>query len=378
MYIAYTAWDQGSSSVIPSLPSFQKTFGLTSASNPKEISNFVSFVYIGAGVGSGLSFFINDRLGRKWSFRLYLCIWIVGQIIATFSNGHLGTLYAARIVSGLGIGPLTVISPVSIVEVAPTEFRGLLATWFSIVMLLSLTVSCFTVLGVYEHVATSKLQYQIVFFAPTIFIGLILIATIAQYESPRWLFLAGREEEAVKTLIELRGLPIDHPRLATELEDIKRQIEEEKKYGTGFMSVLKETFLVPANLRRFQQAIISYALAQLCGANSVTSYLIPILSMVGISSSDNSRKLFLSGMYSLTKFFCTFIASFLFIDMLGRRKSLFTGATIQMISDIYIGVFIKYKQAGAVSHGASQAAVAAIFIHGFGYSVGTYSIMYTH
>lgn len=71
--------------------------------------------------------------------------WIIGQIIATFSMGNLGTLYAARIVSGLGIGALTVVGPMSLVEVAPAEFRGLIASWFSVVMLLSLTVSVFTV-----------------------------------------------------------------------------------------------------------------------------------------------------------------------------------------------------------------------------------------
>lgn len=77
------AWDQLSSSSVPSLPGFQKHFGITSGSNAREISNFISFVYIGAGVGAGLSFFINDRIGRLWSFRLYTTIWIIGQMVAT-------------------------------------------------------------------------------------------------------------------------------------------------------------------------------------------------------------------------------------------------------------------------------------------------------
>lgn len=375
LLILWIAWDQGSSSIVPSLPGFKKAFGISSGSNPSEISNFISFVYLTAGVGAGLSYFINDRVGRLWSMRLYMVIWIVGQLIATFSYGHLGALYTARFVSGLGIGPLTATGPMSIVEVAPYEIRGLLATWFSVVMLLSLTVSCFVVYASFLHVAAGHLQYQIVWFVPCIVIAIIIVCSFFfMYESPRWLMLVGREDEALQTLVALRGLPVHHPRVAAEFADIQKQIRDERtKFsdasGGGLKAVIKETFLVRANLRRVQQACLSYALAQLSGANSVTSYLVPILTMMGLGGTTD-RSMFLTGMYSMAKFFYTLIASFFFIDALGRRKSLFTGITIQMISDIYIGVFLRYKQSGSVAPGSSEGAIAAIYVHGFGYAVG--------
>jgi MFS family permease len=331
-------------------------------------------VYLTAGIGAGLSYFINDRIGRLWSMRLYMSIWIIGQLIATFSHGHLGALYTARFVSGLGIGPLTATGPMSIVEIAPYEIRGLLATWFSVVMLLSLTVSCFIVYASFLHIAASHLQYQIVWFLPCIIIAAIIVASFfCMYESPRWLMLVGREDQAIKTLVALRGLPIDHPRVASEFNDIKAQIYGERaEFGGGkggFKSVLRETFLVKSNLRRVAQACISYALAQLSGANSVTSYLVPILTMIGAGGTTD-RNMFLTGMYSMAKFFYCLMASFFFIDVFGRRKSLFLGITIQMISDIYIGVFLKFKQAGHVAPGSSEGAIASIYIHGFGYAIG--------
>ncbi|KAH6677800.1 general substrate transporter [Plectosphaerella plurivora] len=372
-------WDQGSSSVVPSLPGFANAFNIQSATNPKDVTNFISFVYITAGIGSMLSFFINDRIGRLWSLRLYFVIWMVGQLVATFANGNLGALYTARFVSGLGLGPLTVTGPMSIVEIAPTEIRGLLTVWFSVVMLASLTVSTLTVYACFLHVAPSHLQYQIVFFAPVIFCVFVLIGSFFwMHESPRWLMLAGRKEEAIECLVSLRGLPADHPRVASEINDICLQIEDEHaKYGKdgGFKAVCKETFLVPANLRRVQQACISYALAQLSGANSVTSYLVPILSLIGVGG-DRSHSLFLSSMYSMAKFFYTLIASFFFIDALGRRGSLFTGITIQLLSDVYIGVYIYFNKYGSVTPGASQGAIGAIFIHGFGYAVGLLVLPY--
>jgi MFS family permease len=304
-------------------------------------------------------------------------------MIAVGSRGSLATIYAGRIVAGFGIGPLTVIGPVSLVEIAPTEIRGLLTTWFTVVLLLSLFLAAFTVYGCFVHMAASSLQWQIPFFVPTIIMAFVIVASFFVTESPRWLFLAGRDEEATEALVKIRGLPLDHPRVQSELQDIKKSLAKERSaYGNGtsyslrgLRAILKETFLVPSNLRRTQQALISYALAQLSGANSITSYLVPVLNLVGVTG-GSSYSLFVAAMYGVGKFFYTIIASFFFVDAIGRRNSLFVGITIQMLSDIYIGVFIKYRQAGPVSNAAGQAAIAAIFIHGFGYAVGMCYIVF--
>lgn len=75
-------------------------------------------------------------------------------------------------------------------------------------------------------------------------------------------------------------------------------------------------------------------------------------------------------MYTVAKFGFSLLAIFLFIDALGRRNSLFIGITLQKASDIYLAVYIKVQQDHGASEGASQAGLAAIFIHAFGYSIG--------
>lgn len=79
--------------------------------------------------------------------------------------------------------------------------------------------------------------------------------------------------------------------------------------------------------------------------------------------------------YTFAKLWFAIITSFFFVDALGRRKSLFVGTTLQMISDIYLGVYVRYRQQGPVSHAASTGAIAFIFIHGFAYCVGKIAIL---
>ncbi|CAI7615012.1 unnamed protein product [Penicillium pancosmium] len=118
-----------------------------------------------------------------------------------------------------------------------------------------------------------------------------------------------------------------------------------------------------------------YALPQFSGGNSVTNYFVPILKVAGLAG-DSTRNLFLCGMYTVAKFGFSLLASFLFIDALGRRNSLLIGIVLQMASDIYLAVYIKVQQDHGASEGASQAGLAAIFIHAFGYSIGLLTLPY--
>lgn len=326
----------------------------------------MSFVYLGQAGGAALSFFINDRIGRLWSYRLYVALWIVGTLVATFTPGWAG-LYASRIISGVAIGLLSVTAPVTLAEISPREIRGLISAWYVVAMGVGLLTSVFCVYGVFNHMPSIRLQYQVVWFSPGIFMALCIAASFFICESPRWLFMVDRYEEGVEALVALRGLPADHPRILEEIEGIQTDLARSR--GGSYLSIMKETFTVRSNLRRLQQTLISFAFAQLSGANSVTSYFVPIMSIMGLGG-DQTRSIFLSGMYGLSKLCFGLVASFFFVDALGRRKSLFVGIACQMLSHIYIGVFIKYHQEGSVSSSASEAATAALFIHAFGYAVG--------
>ncbi|KAJ4193825.1 hypothetical protein NW759_016553 [Fusarium solani] len=296
-------WDEGSAASITQLQSFKRQYDLDSELDSETIENLVSFVNIGAGVGAFLSFFLNDKLGRKQSMRLYQTIYIIGALVSCFSSGSVGALYFGRIFAGLGIGACT---------------------------------------------------------------------------SPRWLAIRCREGEALTALCTLRGLPADHPAILEEHRHIIHTVEDEGRHigSNGFLAVMKETFLVRSNFRRVQLTVITYILAQFSGANSVTNYLPTIFGLIGVTG--RNTKIYSSGLYAIAKLVCTIAASLFFVDMLGRRKSLLIGVTVQMFCHSYLAGYLNVfrSEGSSIPKGASDAAIAAIYVHAFGWTVGLYTLPY--
>ncbi|KAK6202205.1 hypothetical protein LQW54_008917 [Pestalotiopsis sp. IQ-011] len=249
-------WDEGSAAAITQLPSFKAEFHLDSTKDSATISNLVSFVNLGAGIGALLSFLLNDRLGRIWSMRIYHIIYVIGTLISCFSYGHVGTSYTGRIVAGLGIGACTVVGPIAITEIAPKTVRGLMTIWVNVAMLIVQTLGIFTVYGCSLNISsTLRLQSQIPWFVQT---------------------------------------------------------------------------------------------------------FVPII-------------------VSLLSFFVTtIIASLAFVDMVGRRGSLFTGITVQAICHSYLAGYLRYfvESPKTIPTSASDGAIAIIYIHGFSWAVGLYTLPY--
>ncbi|KAL3433827.1 hypothetical protein BDV09DRAFT_171001 [Aspergillus tetrazonus] len=94
-------------------------------------------------------------------------------------------------------------------------------------MLSSQMIGVFTVYGCSRHVSnTSDPQNQIPWFVQ-IFVPAISIAmSFFVVESPRWLLLQNRQQEALDTLERLRGLPLSHGYVADGYNGMTAQVEQ--------------------------------------------------------------------------------------------------------------------------------------------------------
>ena len=122
------------------------------------------------------------------------------------------------------------------------------------------------------------------------FAGIIFIMSFFQYESPRYLIKDGKDEAACKTLARLRGLPVDHEYVVSEISTIQiaLQTEKEATMGAGWFGILKEIFLDTSNLYRLYIACMGQILSQWSGAGSITLYAPDLFKLLGITGSNES------------------------------------------------------------------------------------------
>jgi hypothetical protein len=95
----------------------------------------------------------------------------------------------------------------------------------------------------------------------------LLICMFFCPETPRFLAKQDRWEEAKNVLSKLRGLPAEHPYVATEFTNIQLAIEAENRLldGTGWLALQKEMWFIPANRKRILISITLMVFQQMTG-----------------------------------------------------------------------------------------------------------------
>lgn len=240
--------------------------------------------------------------------------------------------------------------------------------------------------GTALHVSnTSRLQWVAPTSIKIVLAGLILVGSfIWCIESPRWLMKMGKDDKAIINLAKLRNLSETHPFIAGEVADIRYQIIQEKETmsGTGYLDMVKEIIFVKSvRYRFFVIACLVQILGQWSGANAITIYAPELLSLVGVKGVD---KLKMTAVLGVVKFVSAYISAFFFIDFLGRKKAAYIGISIQLLTLLYFALFLTIVPQATESDAiltksqfhASQAAIAALFLSGTGWTMGFNSIQY--
>lgn len=167
-----------------------------------------------------------------------------------------------------------------------------------------------------------------------------------------------------------------------EILEIKFQLEEEMAatLGQNWTGIVKEMFLIPSNLYRIYLGVAVQLLTQWCGAQSITVYAPDFFLIVGVSGQN--EKLFATCILGVVKLVGALICAFFLVDVVGRKRSLTIGITIQSISMAYIAIFLTVvgtpdpKSFSRSEKSASIGAIAMIYISSFGWALGWNGIQY--
>lgn len=356
---------------------------------------------------------VCDRIGRLWATRQLCLVWILGVVIFLTNGGRLGQVYAGRFIAGLGIGQTTVVAPVYLSEIAPKSVRGLCTCTFSGSVYIGIMLAYFASWGSQLHIPDGSNQWVVPTTLHVMFAGIIFILSFFNYESPRYLIKRNNPDLAYANLARIRNLPVDSPYIIKEISEIQQQLHEEQEatLGSGPIGILKEMFCMPNNCKcldpychctffsppppldsmqktdlclkvyRIYLGLGSQLLSQWSGAQSITIYAPEFFALLG--TKGQNEKLFATAIFGVVKFVAAIICALFLVDVIGRKRSLGIGITLQAVSMCYIAAFLtvvpQLKDGDSFTKSQQQAATGAIvmiYLSGFGWAMGWNSMQY--
>lgn len=294
--------------------------------SPALLGVTVSSALVGTVIGAMGAGIPGQRFGRRDSLRVMAVFYVISALGCAFAWNWPALIFF-RFIGGVGIGGSSVLGPMYIAEIAPTEWRGRLVGFFQVnivVGILLAYVSNFLIgtmhLGAYEW------RWQLgISGVPALF---FLLALFGIPRSPRWLSMKMKLDEALHVL-RLTGIP--NPQ--GDLDEIVASIHLERSASAD--PLFSKRYRFPVFL-----AITVGMFCQLSGINAILYYLNDIFAMAGASKVSGDLQAVAVGVANLV---ATLLAMTV-IDKIGRKKLLLFGtAGLALCLSAVSYVFLTHK-----------------------------------
>ena len=302
---------------------------------------YVGCALIGSIVGVLFAGVLSDKFGRKLTMVLSAVLFSTSAIGCAIC-ANFDELVVYRIIGGVGIGVVSIISPLYISEVSVAQYRGRLVSLYQLAVtvgFLGAYLVNFQLLGYSEsHVVSGIGLFEKIFVAE-VWRGMLGMETLPALlfftiiffipESPRWLILKGREERGLNVL----------QRIYNSAEEAMNQMNETK-------SVVSETksewalLLQPGILKAVIIGVAIAILGQFMCVNAVLYYGPSIFEKAGLSGGDS---LFYQVLVGLVNTLTTVLALAI-IDRVGRKKLVYYGVSGMVLSLLLIGIYFLWEE----------------------------------
>jgi SP family sugar:H+ symporter-like MFS transporter len=297
--------------------------GLQAAFDSDSIGTGFNVASMLLGCAGGAYF--AGRLADRWGRRTLLILSALFFIVSAWGSGVAGSsieFIMFRVIGGLAVGAASVMAPAYISEIAPAQYRGRLITIQQIAIIFGL-FSAFLSNYLLADIAGSStsefwMGYQTwrwMFWMELTPAIIFFLALLVIPESPRYLVMSGKNDQALKVLTRLYGaeaaavksaeinasLAADHhkPKLSDLLD------------GPG--GKVRRIVWVGIGLAAFQQLV---------GINVVFYYGAVLWQAVGFSEGDALLINVISGAVSIAA--C--LVALNIIDKVGRKPMLWFGS----------------------------------------------------
>ncbi|WP_300852179.1 sugar porter family MFS transporter [uncultured Bacteroides sp.] len=308
---------------------------------------YVGCALIGSIIGVLFAGILSDRFGRKFTMILSAILFstsAIGCAVCVDFN----KLVVYRIIGGIGIGVVSIISPLYISEVAVAQFRGRLVSLYQLAVTIGFLGAYLVNYQLLEY-STSNLDVTAgwwnLIFVEEVWRGMLGMETLPALlffiiiffipESPRWLILKGREEKATNIL---QRIYVSSKEAMFQLAETKSVISSEVKSEWRFL-------LRPSIMKAVIIGVCIALLGQFMGVNAVLYYGPSIFENAGLSGGDSLYYQVLVGLVNTL----TTILALIIIDKVGRKKLVYYGVSGMVISLILIAAYFMYGESWRIS-----------------------------
>jgi sugar porter (SP) family MFS transporter len=272
---------------------------------------------------------LSDKFGRriilKWAAVLYAVSAVLSALAPSFTM-----LIIARMIGGLGVGASLILAPMYIAEISPAKVRGTMVSFNQLNIVIGISVAFFTnylilILGDSDgnwvsQLGISKHNWRWMLGLETLPAILYFVFLFFVPESPRWLFIKGRKDEASDILSRVMPEEEVKETIAEIDNNIKKEKNKEKvRVAELFKPSLKLVLLI---------GVVIAITQQITGINAVFFYAPMIFEQTGIGTDASFSQAILVG---LTNLVFTVLAMWM-IDKYGRKLLLIIGLSGIVIS----------------------------------------------
>ena len=308
---------------------------------------YVGCALVGSIVGVLFAGILSDKLGRKLTM-------VISAVL--FSTSALGCALSAdftqlviyRIIGGVGIGVVSIVSPLYISEVAVAQYRGRLVSLYQLAVtvgFLGAYLVNYQLLAWAESGTQLSVDWLNKIFITEVWRGMLGMETLPAIlffiiiffipESPRWLIVRGKESQAVNIL----------EKIYNSITGAKSQLKETKSVLTSETRSEWSLLMKPGIFKAVIIGVCIAILGQFMGVNAVLYYGPSIFENAGLSGGDS---LFYQVLVGLVNTLTTILA-LVIIDKVGRKKLVYYGVSGMVVSLILIGLYFLFGDSLGVS-----------------------------
>ncbi|XP_054270510.1 facilitated trehalose transporter Tret1-like [Macrosteles quadrilineatus] len=288
--------------------------------SPVQVSWAVALLDLGNIISPIPSSYVTNYLGRKVTLIILSFVFFLTWLLAIFGTTAY-YLYTARFLVGLSKGLTYIVVPIYLGEIASTQVRGGVGTIFGGMMAYGM---------LFELLIGSFVDYDTLNIISSPFPVLFFLFFFRFPETPYFLLMKGREDEAKKSLAYFRSSKEDSTILQQELKQISKNVSEDSKKTGGYMDLVSS----PSTRRATLISVGLATIQRLSGCTSIIAYSTVTLPPTGGYFSPDVYMIIFAVVMIIGLTICTTL-----IDMFGRKPLLIISSVGCMIGTGVTAVF---------------------------------------